>query len=107
VGSADGGAEPLGQLAEQIMLVFTYPCHRAVRPQQRRGHDLSRADVDDVVEPVRPARHRKPAGLVEQQSASAVHQLVKAAPLQRHVPHPPAEQGMPVADARPGAPPRS
>jgi hypothetical protein len=31
---------------------------------------------DDVADPICPARHRKPAGLVEWQSATAVHQLV-------------------------------
>ncbi|KLL12478.1 hypothetical protein BL254_11340 [Protofrankia sp. BMG5.30] len=34
--SADGSAEPPGQLAEQIPLIFTDPRHVAVRPQQRR-----------------------------------------------------------------------
>src|ERR1700731_2416667 len=32
--SADGSAEPRGQLAEQLLLVFTGPRHVAVRPQQ-------------------------------------------------------------------------
>jgi hypothetical protein len=36
--SVDGRAEPLGHLAEQILLIFTDPRHVAVRPQQRRGH---------------------------------------------------------------------
>jgi hypothetical protein len=31
-----------------------------------------------VVDPICPARHREPAGLVEQQSAAAVHSLVDA-----------------------------
>jgi hypothetical protein len=64
--SADGSAEPLGQLAEQILLVFTDPRHVAVGPQQRRGHVQFLADVDDVVDPLCPARHREPAGLVEE-----------------------------------------
>src|SRR6266540_1643541 len=80
--SVDGRAEPLGQLAEQIRLVFADPRHVAVRPQQRRGHVQFLADVDDVVYPICPARHREPAGLVEQQSTAAVHQLVEAPPLQ-------------------------
>jgi len=65
VRSADGSAEPPGQLAEQILLIFTDPRHVAVRPQQRRGHVQFLADVDDVVDPVCPTRHREPAGLVE------------------------------------------
>ena len=64
--SVDGSAEPRGQLAEQILLVVTDPRHVAVRPQQRRGHVQFLADVDDVVNPICPARHREPAGLVEQ-----------------------------------------
>jgi hypothetical protein len=36
--SVDGRAEPLGHLANQILLVFADPRHVAVRPQQRRGH---------------------------------------------------------------------
>ena len=64
--SADGSAEPPGQLAEQFLLVFTSPRHVAVRPQQRRGHVQFLADVDDVVDPIGPARDREPAGLVEQ-----------------------------------------
>ena len=75
--SADGGAEPPGQLAEQILLIFTDPRHVAVRPQQHRWHAQFLADVDDVVDPVRLARHREPAGLVEQQPAAVVHQLVE------------------------------
>ena len=50
--SADGSAEPPGQLAEQILLVFTDPRHVAVRPQQRRGHVQFPAFVDDVVDPI-------------------------------------------------------
>jgi hypothetical protein len=46
----------------------------AVRPQQHRGHVQAIAHVDDVVDPIRPAGHRKPAGLVEQLPAAAVHQ---------------------------------
>jgi hypothetical protein len=64
--SVDGRAEPLGQLAEQIRLVFADPRHVAVRPQQHRGLIQFLADIDDVVDPIRPARHREPAGLVEQ-----------------------------------------
>ena len=70
--SAEASAEPLGQLAEQTLLVFTDPRHVAVRPQQRRGHVQFLADVDNVVDPICPARHREPAGLVEQQSASGM-----------------------------------
>ena len=50
--SADGSAEPLWQLAEQLLLVFTDPRHVAVRPQQRRGHVQFPAFVDDVVDPI-------------------------------------------------------
>src|SRR5262245_31059231 len=67
----------------------------AVRPQQYRGHVQFLAAVDDVVDPICPAGHRKPAGLVEQEPAAAVHQLVQAPSLQPRVPHPPAEQLMP------------
>src|SRR5712691_6148125 len=50
--SAHGSAEPLGQLAEQLLLVFTDPRHVAVRPQQRRGHVQFPAFVDHVVDPI-------------------------------------------------------
>jgi hypothetical protein len=56
VRSADGSAEPLGQLAEQILLIFTDPRHVALWPQQRRGHIQFLADLDDVVDPICPAR---------------------------------------------------
>ena len=36
--SGDGRSEPPGQLAEQLLLVVTGPCHMAVRPQQRGRH---------------------------------------------------------------------
>ncbi len=85
-------------VGSEILLVFTDPRHVAVRPQQYGGHVQFLADVDDVVDPVRPARHREPARLVEQQSAAAVHQVVEAPPLQPYVPHPPAEQFMPLAE---------
>ena len=72
VDSADGSAEPLGQLAEQILLVFTDPRHVAVRPQQHGGHVQFLADVDDVVTPGTAARsargccpaRRRPPGAV-------------------------------------------
>ena len=59
VGDSAAGciAEPLWQLAEQLLLLFTDPRHVAVRPQQHRGHVQLLADVDDVVDPVCPARH--------------------------------------------------
>jgi hypothetical protein len=47
-------------------MVLTDPRHVAVRRQQRRGHVQFLADVDEVVDPIRPARDREPAGLVEQ-----------------------------------------
>jgi len=64
--SADGSAEPLRQLAEKFLLIFTDPRYVAVRPQQHGGHVQFLADVDDVVDPICPARRRKPAGLVEE-----------------------------------------
>jgi len=92
------GAEPLGQLAEQIRLIFADPRHVAVRPQQRRRHVQFLTDIDDMVDPIRPPGDREPAGLVEQQSAAAVHELVEAPSLQPHVPQPPAEQVMALAE---------
>jgi hypothetical protein len=70
----------------------------AVRPQQRRGHLQVLADVDEVVDPIRPPGHRKPAGLVQQQPAAGVQQLIQAPPLQPRVPLPPAEQVMALAE---------
>ena len=58
--------ERVARGAPPIRLVFTDPGDVAVRPQRRRGHIQFLADVDDVVDPVCPARHRKPACLVEQ-----------------------------------------
>ena len=62
--------------AEQVFLVFADPGHMAVGAQQHGGHVELLAEVDDVVDPVRPARYREPAGLVEQQPAAGVHQVV-------------------------------
>jgi hypothetical protein len=42
---------------------------RRARPPQHRGHVEALAHIDDVVDPIRPTRHRKPAGLVEQGQA--------------------------------------
>jgi hypothetical protein len=64
--SVDGRAEPRGHLAEQLRLIFADPGHVAVRPQQHGGHVQFLAEVDDVIDPICPARHREPAGLVEQ-----------------------------------------
>ena len=85
-------------MAEQFCLVVAGPGHVTIRPQQHGGHVQFLAGVDDVVDPVGPALHREPAGLVQQQSAAAVHQLVEAAPRQAEVAHPPAEQLWPVAE---------
>jgi hypothetical protein len=73
-------AEPPSSLADQFLLLVTDPRHVAVRPQQHRGHLQLLADADDVVDPLRPAHHPKPAGLVEQQPAAAVQQLIQATP---------------------------
>lgn len=77
----------------------------AVRPQDHRGHVQFLADVDDVVDPIRPALHREPAGPVEKQAAAAVHQLAETTLLQLYVPQPPAEQFM-AARSRSGPRPR-
>jgi hypothetical protein len=49
----------------------------AVRPQQHGGHSQVVAGVVNVVDPVGPAVYREPAGLVEEESASSVRQLVE------------------------------
>ena len=81
-----------------VLLIFADPRHVAVRSQQHCGHVEFVAGVDDVVDPVRPAGHREPAGLVEQQAAAGVHQFVEAAPLQLDVPQPPAEEFVALAE---------
>ena len=89
-----------------VPVVLADPRHMAVRPQQYRGRVQFLAGVYDVVDAVRPARHREPAGPVEQQSAAGVHQPVEVAAPQREVPQAPAEQFMAraevVADTDPG-----
>lgn len=64
--SAAGGAEPRRRLGEQILPIFTDPGHVSVRPQQRAWEAEVRSvvsDVHDMVDPIRPARHREPPGL--------------------------------------------
>src|SRR4051794_12137291 len=76
--SADGGAEPRGQVANQVRLVVAYPRDMTVRPEQHRGDVQLVAHADDVVDPVGPARRGQPAGLVEQHPPAVAHPFVEA-----------------------------
>jgi hypothetical protein len=59
--STAGGAGPLGQPAEQLLLILAGPRHVAVRPQQHGGHIEFLADVDDVVGPTaQPSTEGRP-----------------------------------------------
>lgn len=60
-GSADGGAEPCGQVGQQVLLVIARPCHVTVRVQGYCGYVQFLDGVDDVVDPIFPVRHRQPA----------------------------------------------
>ena len=95
-------------MVEQVLLVVAGPGHVAVRSQQHGGHAQLVADVDDVVEPVRPSRDGELTGLVEQQPASSVHQLVETTSRQADVAQPLADQLAAftevVADPDPGGP---
>ena len=70
----------------------------AVRSQQRGGYVEFGACANDVVDPICPARNLKLAGLVEQQPATTVHQLIEATPREPHVPHPPTKQFVTLAE---------
>ena len=94
----DGTAEPLPQVPEQLLLVVADPRHVAVRSQQERGHLELSARVDHTVDPLSPAVDREPAGLIEQQAAAAVQQLIEPTSSQLQVPHPPTEQLMAPAE---------
>lgn len=75
--SAVGGAEPQGHPVEQIPLVVAHPGDVSVRAEQYRGHVQVLAVVDDMVDPVGPARHREPTGPVQQESTALVRQRVE------------------------------
>ena len=79
-------------MVEQVLLVVAGPGHVAVRSQQHGGHLQLVADVDDVVDPVRPSRDGELTGLVEQQPASSVHQLVETTSRQADVAQPLTDQ---------------
>src|SRR5258708_36975444 len=96
--STNGGAEPLWQQDAQFLLIVTDPRHVAVRSQQRGGYVEFGAFVDDVVDPICPARNLKLAGLVEQQAAPAVHQPVEAPPLELDIPQPATDKRMLAAE---------
>ena len=80
------------------MLIFTGPSDVAVWPQEHCGHAKFLADVDDVVDPVRPSCDRESTGLVEEEAAAGVHQRVEAAPLQGYVPQMPAKEFVAFAE---------
>ena len=71
--------EELGAAGPSERVGLAGPGHVAVRSQQHGGHVQLVADVDHVVDPVRPPRDRERTGLVEQQPAAFVHQLVEPA----------------------------
>src|ERR1700733_8953925 len=86
------GTEPVWQMVEQVPLAVAGPGHVAVRSQQHGRHVQLVADVDDVINPVRPSRDGELTGLVEQQPASSAHQLVETTARQADVTQPPADQ---------------
>ena len=89
-----------GSVGEQILLIVADPGHVAVGPEEHGGHVQFVADVDEV-DPIRPPRHREPAGLVQQESAPAVHQRVQASALQSRIPQPSAEELVPFLEVVP------
>ena len=67
------------------MLVGTGPGDVAVGTQQEGGGGEFLAEVDDMVDTVGPARCRELAGLIQEQAAAFVHELVEAAVFQGDV----------------------
>lgn len=68
---------------------------------QHIARATARAPADEhehwptTLDPIPPPRKRKPAGLVEEQSAATVHQPIKTSALQPDISQPSAEQLVP------------